>query len=328
MNATRLDEWDALLKWLMRGGKYGFYWRSEGRASIWWETGNPAPIPTTPHNWYFGVHPCAAIPPKNTKGETRSPEFVRSQIEYIAAINCLFADIDGEKHGGKTKALSHVNTFSPTPTAVIDSGGGYHAYWLLNTPVEVTDKNREYLSRVQYRWVDFVKSDGGAKDIARVLRLPGTFNRKPDYPRPVPIRLLRVFWDKTYNLVELTSKLPPDTEPTAASKALQRIQENEKQRQKQEIPADDVTLLNKARNARNGAKFAALYDRGDISGYNSQSEADAALCAILSYWTGGDNMRIDRLFRQSKLYRAGKWDSIRVKGLTYGAATISRAVAL
>ena len=328
MNAARLDEWQALLRWLMRGGAYGFYWRSEGRASLWWEASNPAPIPTTPHNWYFGVHPVRAIPELNSKGNPAAPQAVRSQIEHIAAINCLFADIDGEKLGGKDKALSHVNKLTPPPTAVIDSGGGYHAYWLLNTPVEVTDKNREYLSRVQYRWVDFVKSDGGAKDIARVLRLPGTFNRKPEYPQPVPVRLLRVFWDKTYNLVSLTSKLPPDTEPTAASRDIRRIQENEKQRQKQEIPADDKTLLDKARSARNGAKFTALYDRGDISGYNSQSEADAALCAILGYWTGSDNARVDRLFRKSALYREGKWDSIRVRGATYGAATIARVLTL
>jgi len=323
MNATRLDEWDALLNWLMRGWEYGFYWKSEGRTSLWWKTNEPAPLPTTPHNWYFGVHPVHTIPTLNIKGLPADPEYVRSQIEHIAAINCLFADVDGEKLGNKSAALSYVNTFTPTPTAVIDSGGGYHCYWLLNTPVPVTDKNREYLSRVQYRWVNFVKSDGGAKDMARVLRLPGTFNRKPQYPQPLPIRLLRVFWDKTYNLVELTSKLPPDTEPTAASRALQRLQENQKQQQL-DIPADDATLLDKARNARNGAKFAALYDRGDIAGYKSQSEADAALCALLNYWTGNDAARVDRLFRRSALFRVDKWDSVRVKGATYGAATITR----
>jgi primase-polymerase (primpol)-like protein len=36
-----------------------------------------------------------------------------------------------------------------------------------------------------------------------------------------------------------------------------------------------------ARNAKNGEKFIALYDNGDISGYGSDSEADLALCIFL-----------------------------------------------
>lgn len=54
-------------------------------------------------------------------------------------------------------------------------------------------------------------------------------------------------------------------------------------------------------------KFSALYDRGDISGYNSHSEADLALCCMLAQRTKGDAAELDRLFRASALYRA-KWE--------------------
>jgi hypothetical protein len=54
-------------------------------------------------------------------------------------------------------------------------------------------------------------------------------------------------------------------------------------------------------------KFNKLFHEGDITGYPSQSEADAALCTILSLWTGGDPIAIDRIFRQSKLF-SPKWD--------------------
>jgi IS5 family transposase len=46
-----------------------------------------------------------------------------------------------------------------------------------------------------------------------------------------------------------------------------------------------------------GAKFSALW-RGDFSAYRSQSEADQALCNYLRFWTGGDVVRMDHLFRQ------------------------------
>lgn len=63
-------------------------------------------------------------------------------------------------------------------------------------------------------------------------------------------------------------------------------------------------ILTKARNAANGDKFSALFDRGDISGYNyDDSRADMALCKMLAWWSGGDYNTIDKLFRQSALYR-------------------------
>jgi primase-polymerase (primpol)-like protein len=69
----------------------------------------------------------------------------------------------------------------------------------------------------------------------------------------------------------------------------------------------DDELLARIRRSDQAALFCTLYDRGDTSGYKSQSEADLALCGVLAFWTGGDADRIDRLFRDSKLYR-DKWD--------------------
>jgi putative DNA primase/helicase len=86
----------------------------------------------------------------------------------------------------------------------------------------------------------------------------------------------------------------------------------------------DAALLEKAHHCRNGATFAALWS-GDTTGYPSHSEADAALCRQLAFWTQRDPIRIDHLFRQSGLYRS-KWDNTR--GLdTYGARTIAHAIA-
>lgn len=68
---------------------------------------------------------------------------------------------------------------------------------------------------------------------------------------------------------------------------------------------EDDEILEIARNAQNAAKFSPLWN-GDTSGYNSHSEADMALCSLLSFYTQ-DEHQLDRLFRQSGLYRE-KWD--------------------
>jgi putative DNA primase/helicase len=109
--------------------------------------------------------------------------------------------------------------------------------------------------------------------------------------------------------------------------------------QKEPIPAkqpspapgpDDLTdeaLIEKAMHAENGTRFAALWG-GDISGNgNDHSAADQALCNLLAFWTGKDPSRMDRLFKQSGLYRGDKWDRNARSGETYGEGTITRAIA-
>jgi Uncharacterized conserved protein len=69
---------------------------------------------------------------------------------------------------------------------------------------------------------------------------------------------------------------------------------------------DDQELIEKAKGADDGSKFARLWS-GDISGYgDDHSRADQALVNKLAFWTGGDRDRIDQLFRQSGLCRE-KW---------------------
>ena len=90
---------------------------------------------------------------------------------------------------------------------------------------------------------------------------------------------------------------------------------------------DDVAMLDKARRARNGGDFERLWS-GDTSAHGGdESAADLALCNLLAFWTGNDPARIDRLFRQSGLFRP-KWDKPHfADGRTYGQATIEKAVA-
>ncbi|HUU01898.1 MAG TPA: hypothetical protein VM425_10680 [Myxococcota bacterium] len=91
------------------------------------------------------------------------------------------------------------------------------------------------------------------------------------------------------------------------------------------VRTDDDALLAKARAAKNGDKFSALW-RGDCTGYSSQSEADMALCSMLAFWTRRDGFRIDRLFRKSGLMRPKWGERHHSNGQTYGAWTIDLAL--
>jgi hypothetical protein len=85
----------------------------------------------------------------------------------------------------------------------------------------------------------------------------------------------------------------------------------------------DPELLEKARSAKNGAKFARLFAGRWEDDYPTQSEADMALCCHLAFWCGNDPARIEALFRQSGLYR-DKWEARE----DYRARTIERAINL
>ena len=138
------------LQHLHRGGAAAYYHELPTRRSWWFEAGKPlAPPKECDANWYFGVHPCTAIPPCNAHGEIKPPHAVRAQKRYIAAINCLYAEFDAKTYGSKDAIAQHLeaSTF-PEPSVLIDSGGGLHGYWLLRDPYMLdTDERRQMLGK-------------------------------------------------------------------------------------------------------------------------------------------------------------------------------------
>ena len=72
----------------------------------------------------------------------------------------------------------------------------------------------------------------------------------------------------------------------------------------------DEKIVRRARSSKDAVKFAALFDDGDTSGYDSPSEADLALCNIVARFTK-DREQIGRLVGRSALMD-GKWDRERL----------------
>ncbi len=89
---------------------------------------------------------------------------------------------------------------------------------------------------------------------------------------------------------------------------------------------DEQALLKKAFGSKNGDKIQRLFNGDYQSAYPSPSEADQALCNYLAFWLNGDPERIDRVFRNSGLFRK-KWDERHYSdGRTYGQGTIDNAI--
>lgn len=86
------------------------------------------------------------------------------------------------------------------------------------------------------------------------------------------------------------------------------------------FPPDRWAVIDRVRRQPKGATLW----RGDIAGYESQSEAELALCGLIAFYAGDDPAMIDAVFRQSELFRT-KWDSERPEG-TYGSITIGKAL--
>ena len=85
----------------------------------------------------------------------------------------------------------------------------------------------------------------------------------------------------------------------------------------------DDEILNRARNAANGSKFVAYFDRGEFTP-GAHSKAVLGLCNYLAFWCNCNIETIDRLFRRSALHTPG-WDAP-FRGSRYGLCVIAQAV--
>lgn len=131
-------------------------------------------------NIYFGC--CTRNGGKGTKEACR---------EVVA----LWLDIDfKDLAGGQAEADKTIESMIP-PSVVVSSGNGYHIYWLLREPVEAKPEIIEpYLTGLAQRY----NGDPSAAELARILRVPGTFNYKNSGKKPVVI--VKDDYDLRYNL--------------------------------------------------------------------------------------------------------------------------------
>lgn len=108
--------------------------------------------------------------------------------EHVKEIYCYFADIDFKNYpGGKAEARERLNAFINStglkPTFIIHSGNGLHVYWFLNYVIEQSLKVEAILRGI----AKHLGADISVCELARILRIPGTYNRKKNDKKTVTI---------------------------------------------------------------------------------------------------------------------------------------------
>ena len=148
----------------------------------------------------------------------RRPEFISTRIrdgktiqsqgekKDCYAIQVLKADFDSVK-------VNHVKApLSPNskkniagaikthlPSAIVDSGGGLHAYFRINEPYLLeTNTQIQFIENLNKQLLNSLKRlnlpceiDMAITDVSRIMRIPGSVNFR--YGSPLPVKILEVF---------------------------------------------------------------------------------------------------------------------------------------
>lgn len=148
---------------------------------------------------YINIAPMAKRPTARFRGGARD----------VYAVPALVVDVDlahGD-HAPDPKGRPHptMNVWEELvaanplgkPSLVVDTGGGLHAYWRLDELLEITDETRDLMKRWGDWWGNaadergYYWDTGPSKNPDRVMRAPGTRNRKAEYAKFAELRRAR-----------------------------------------------------------------------------------------------------------------------------------------
>jgi putative DNA primase/helicase len=195
----------------------------------------------------------------------------KENVQWLAAFH---AEVDYGQVGHAKKpahntyadALAAIKAFNIPPTLVIHSGGGFHGYWVLNEPVNVSEIGLDALESINKALISRVIADSGTHNINRILRVPGTFNFKIlQNPRPVTVVI--------------------DSGPTYDFETFKSFTGyNQKPKSKASAPESSTNLSDwdkKISSLPVSKRIQFLIVNGNNGSYPSRSEADQAVITAL-----------------------------------------------
>lgn len=134
-----------------------------------------------------------------SKFYTSIEEFLEASTQYRKTYDVYFGIATRFRGGSKKrdcyrvrvvwvdfdkKSIDYCLSLKPKPDLVVDSGGGCHAYWILERPILVRDSSLK-IEAVNRGLAKRFKGDLMAIDASRILRVPGTVNHKYEPHRVV-----------------------------------------------------------------------------------------------------------------------------------------------
>jgi AAA domain/Primase C terminal 2 (PriCT-2)/RepB DNA-primase N-terminal domain len=216
--------------------------------------------------------------------------------------------------------------FPIEPSLVVESSPGrFHRYWLLAEPWPADERGRADHAAVMERMIETYGSDPNAKDLSRVLRVPGFLNRKHGDPHQVRI-VSSSGW--RYSRAEILAAFPPVEQIKAKTKAKTKTNgatphskpgrdDGEDQRIRDALFSVDATkrhvwlTIGMAIEAHYGQAGRALWDEWSLTAKDKHNPADQDRA-----WDSfkGSGISIGTLFHYAK---HGGWEDS-TKGLYEG----------
>jgi len=120
-------------------------------------------------NMYFHVNPVLRdLTKKAEKGDIASLAWLHVDIDPRVG-----EDIEEERE----RALRLLKEYSPAPTVIVDSGGGYQGFWRLEEPLAIGGDVAKAEDAERYNiQLERVFSADNCHNVDRIMRLPGTIN--------------------------------------------------------------------------------------------------------------------------------------------------------
>jgi hypothetical protein len=128
----------------------------------------------------------------------------QGKAEAAALLPALWVDLDCDDDSARrVAALAKLHAFDLQPSAIIDSGGGLHAYWLLKEPTSLIDEAaRKQAAGILRGLFSALGGDPQyVKSVASVMRLVGSVNTKPERGGVI-VTLLELHPDRRYPLTD------------------------------------------------------------------------------------------------------------------------------
>jgi len=159
----------------------------------------------------------------------------RHTEDEVVALSGLFADVDfqapihaeNKNYPPAETALELIKSMPFQPSLVLETGHGYHAWWLFKEPYAFDDEaDRQRIKNISRSWVAMLQRKAASRgysldavfDLSRILRIPGTHNCK-NPERPFPVRCIEDSTSRLGAPEDVESFLPIDLGGSDFSKA-------------------------------------------------------------------------------------------------------------
>lgn len=168
---------------------YNYTWTLKNKQSTYFKQNQQQlqyeeAIAQTGDNVFFGINPT----------KTPKSSHKRATNKDVCRLRAIFADLDcrSKNKPNNPETLKGIiefldSTILPPPNYIVDSGNGGHAYWIVKGGFEITDDESRKKAEALTKGFNKILKDAGAKlgysfdschDLARVARMPGSYNNK------------------------------------------------------------------------------------------------------------------------------------------------------